>query len=96
MIRKTPLELGITKKQINQPTCGWKQSTYYIVDAAFSSGNPIHRRIIYTGFLDEKGNPSGYSGFLGGCVEDPQSLSEAFYLQPIAEINMDANKEHSL
>lgn len=69
------------------PENGWKPSAYYIIEIAYHEHNPIHKSILYTGFLNNKGEPDSYNGvFLQGDVEN--NFSNAYYLRPIAEINM--------
>ena len=45
-----------------QPKGGWKEKTWYLVEGATSTTNPVHKCILFTGILDRKGNPCGYSG----------------------------------
>jgi hypothetical protein len=46
------------------PEGGWKRLTYYVVKVQLYPGNFIHRAILYTGFLDKNGIPSGYACYL--------------------------------
>jgi len=86
----TPQMLGyITRLEI-PPKNGWKPDTYYIVDAAFSANNPIHRKIFYTGFLDDKGAPCGYNGFAKFSGGDySYDISDVYYIKAIREIDME-------
>ena len=77
---KTPNELRIKKGTVIEPEGGWLERRYYIVYAAFSAFNPIHRYIFFTGFLDSSGRPNGYNQFFGG----ENSISDTYYLEAIS------------
>jgi hypothetical protein len=47
----------------------WEQRAYYLVSVSFRPGNPWHHAILYTGFLDNKGFPCGYSGLFNPSYE---------------------------
>lgn len=49
-----------TPKGIIPPENGWEERTWYLVDVSYKSGNPVHKSLLYTGFLND-GNPSGYN-----------------------------------
>lgn len=75
-----------------EPEGGWKECTYYVVDTAWRSTNPVHRRILYVGFLNgRRGMPltGGYTVLLSRDFEtlaeysDPNDLH---YLKPVCEI----------
>ena len=83
----TPQMLGyITRLEI-PPIDGWKPDTYYIVDAAFSNQNPIHRRIFYTGF-PKYGKSNAYA-----CITSPvwhnEDILDWYYIKAIREIDME-------
>lgn len=68
---------------------GWKEQTYYVVDVAFSAGNPVHRRILYVGFLNgEPGRPlsGGYTCLLLAAGDTGSNPEKLHYLKPICEI----------
>jgi len=83
---KTPSELRIKKGTVIPPKGGWVKSTYYIVWASFSEGNPIHKYIFYSGFLNN-GEPAGYNGFLSTNISDKLDYSSAYHLEVIGEIS---------
>ena len=66
-------------KKIVPPVQGWEESTVYIVNAAFSSTNPVHRYLFYSGFLHE-GEPGNYNEFM--CCEDC-SFRQVYYLKAL-------------
>lgn len=69
---------------------GWKQLTYYVVDVAFSANNPVHRRILYVGFLNGSKGPlsGGYTCLMRDATgEDTSDLQKLHYLKPICEIS---------
>lgn len=85
---QTPLGLGIkTRKQarIIPPPKGWEESTWYIVDVAYSVSNVIHRALFYTGFLSEE-KPSGYNMLVSPGYEDPCRYSDAIYLKAVGRL----------
>lgn len=49
---------------VTPPPGGWKARTWYIVEASFAAANPIHRCLLFSGFLDNGLNPGGYSGLM--------------------------------
>lgn len=68
---------------------GWKEQTYYVVDVAFKASNPVHRRILYVGFLNgAKGRPlsGGYTCLLRADGDDQDDPEKLHYLKPICEI----------
>lgn len=50
----------------------WEPESYYVVNVSMRPGNPWHKAILYTGFLD-KGRPCGYSGIINPSYE-PQFM----------------------
>lgn len=83
-LNRTPAELKI-KRCVIPPPGGWNPNTYYIVDVAFNSSNPIHRAIFYTGFLSKGGHPQGYNSFV---TSDNAEISDAYYVKALAELNI--------
>lgn len=79
------------KKEIIPPKDGWKESTHYIVDVSYSSGNPVHRSIFYTGFLDN-GRPCGYN-VIFNPTSDLSHIGEVHYMKAIRVIEMDIDFE---
>lgn len=52
------------ERTIIPPVDGWKPQTYYIVEAAFSTTNPIYEYVFFSGFLNGKEEtPGGYNHF---------------------------------
>jgi len=45
------------------PEGGWEARTWYLVDVSVKYGNPVHKSLLYTGFLS-KGRPGSYSGII--------------------------------
>lgn len=56
-----------------RPKGGWKKNTWYLVHAAFGSGNPVSQYVLFTGFLDDNKEPSKYSAIF---QQDAVSTSE--------------------
>lgn len=90
-VGNTPLSLGI-EKGTRIPLKGkWKEQTYYVVEVAYSSTNPIHRSIFYSGFLNGKGGkPGGYNCVLSPTVDGKPSIGEYYYLKVVKIL---ANKD---
>lgn len=80
------------ERTIVEPEGGWKELTYYVVDTAWRATNPIHRRILYVGFLNGRpGQPltGGYTRLLARDWEDHVDYSDPnklHYLKPVCEI----------
>jgi hypothetical protein len=56
-------------KGIFPPEGGWRPHTWYLVDVSVKYGNPVHRALMYTGFLNGKdGQPGGYHGIFSANV----------------------------
>jgi len=74
-----------TKREIIPPINGWKESTYYIVEASFTSGNPITKYMYYSGFLNNLDKtPEAYNLFLN--LEDVNRISDVFYMKVLFQI----------
>lgn len=56
----TPQELGIRKGTRIYPEEGLESRSHYLVKVASSSCNPIHRAVMYTGFVGADGQPRGH------------------------------------
>jgi len=84
---RTPSELGIKKGTTVPPKGGWKASTYYIVEVAFSSCNVIFKTLFYSGFLVE-GEPSAFNGILS-TQSDAHRLKDTYYLKAVEELEID-------
>ncbi len=69
------------KQTIIPPRCGWKEHTWYLVDVAYNGGNPVHRDLLYTGFLGSDGTPQGYHALYaqGDCTP----IGRVYYLKAI-------------
>lgn len=78
---KIPSELNIKKGTIIEPIGGFQDSSYYVVEVAYSSHNPIHRAILYTGF-----NLGSYSAIF--CQGSVSSVEEVYYLKGLKEIEV--------
>jgi hypothetical protein len=72
---------------IYPPEGGWKEQCYYLVDVSYSSGNPVHRAIFFTGFLHSDGNPGGYSN-LWGSYDAPVFYSPfaVYYMKALRQL----------
>lgn len=82
------------KRVIKPPEGGWKPHTYYAVWVAWFVGNPIHKSIFYTGFLQSgegkyggfEGEPAGYNQIWNPTGDGPRSIDKVHFLEVIAEI----------
>jgi hypothetical protein len=75
-----------TINDIIPPENGWKQKTYYVVDVSFFKGNPVHRRIFYSGFLEDD-TPGAYNQFF--CSDNRRTINDIYYLKVIEEIKVE-------
>jgi hypothetical protein len=67
------------KQYIYPPEDGWQPKCHYLVDISFSSGNPIHRCIFYTGHLQD-GKPCGYNKLFN---EDRSEITDVYYMRAV-------------
>lgn len=66
-----------------------------VVDVSISRTNPIHRNILYSGFLSDKGHPIGYNAVWSDESNIP--ISDLHYLKVIRKIDIsDENIDLSL
>lgn len=70
----------------HKPKNGWKPNCWYLVEVAFSTNNPVHTSLMYTGFLDTMGNPCGYSCLIAENSGHMSSVHEAIYINPLKEL----------
>ena len=68
-------------KKIIPPKDGWKDRTFYWVNASFNKYNPISRYMFYSGFISN-GVPCGYNRFFGHDLD----INDAYYLEVIMEV----------
>lgn len=63
-----------------------KESSWYLVEVAFFKHNPIHRALLYTGFL-RNGKPGNYSFVLNPAWEPvAQPVDEPMYLKVLKHL----------
>ena len=74
-------------KGVHKPEGGWKEHTWYLCLGAFSTTNPIHEVVMCVGFVDDEGNPSGYSSLLSVTGGDKLNFNSLYFLQPIEELH---------
>jgi hypothetical protein len=43
------------------PPTPWEAECFYLVSVSMRPGNPPHKSLLYTGFLDNRKRPSGYA-----------------------------------
>ncbi len=76
-----------SSKAIIPPLNGWKEQTYYKVEASFNRQNPISEYIFYSGFLNGKnGEPGGYNQIWNGSMEDFHTINDVYYMKVIGEL----------
>lgn len=77
------------KPGVHIPTRGWKERCCYLVHISYAKENPIHRAVLYTGFLNGKNNgPGGYAQLWCGGYEEAINYSERriYYLSVIRQL----------
>ena len=63
-----------------------KENKYYVVDVALTKDNPIHRSILYSGFIN-KGKLEGYAKIFNGTYfEEFIHPSKYYYIKIVEEI----------
>lgn len=80
------MKLPPDKRTIVPPITGWEDRTYYVIDVAMSRTNLVHRSIFYSGFLSDKGHPTGYNAVWGDESNIP--ISKVHYLKVVRKIDM--------
>ena len=68
----------------------FKPQTYYTVEVAMATHNPIFQDIFYTGFLTEDGMPNGYNKLLQANVE----YNKIYYMKIMRELNTEIQNRH--
>ena len=66
---------------------GWLADTYYYVEVAFASNNPIHKVIFYSGFLHD-GKPASYNTFLNPTGTPNLDIRNAYYMKVLNIIDL--------
>jgi hypothetical protein len=70
------------------PINGWKEHTLYLVDVSMNAGNPMHKALFYSGFLQD-GWPCGYNGItsmIPSNDEGPREIHSVYYMKVIKEL----------
>lgn len=68
------------------PSIGWSERSYYVVDVAMASHNPVFRAILYTGILNASGEPSAYASLFWGGHDSTCHFNQVYYLRALAHI----------
>lgn len=69
------------------PRNGWQRHTHYIVDVSMNEWNPIHKRILYVGFLNGSNPLNGnYTGLLLAPGDDFVDMKDIHFIQAIRKI----------
>lgn len=72
------------------PDGGWKKSTYYAVEVAFTKTNCVHRSVFYSGFLNGvDGGPGGYNALMNPTYDrmyDDDPWRRVHYLKVLREL----------
>ena len=81
------LEMPPEKHEIIPPEGGWKELTYYVVDISVNKNNPVHRAIMYVGFLGKQ-NPlaGGYTGLMRTSGADCYPVNTLYFIRAVCEI----------
>ena len=89
LVDMLPSDFDCPKGRQILPKEGWKEKTYYIVEAAFSANNPIHRKIFFSGYL-HNGQPAGYNCFATfGAGSEHLTIEDAYFIKVVREIALD-------
>lgn len=76
-------------KEIIPPDEGWKPQSYYKVLISFSDTNPIHVAVLYTGFLNDHGEPGSYHKIWNPIYGRQYALHDVYYLKAVCKFDMD-------
>lgn len=76
------------KQTIIAPTEGWEERSVYLADVSYNDSNPIHRALIFSGFLNDPENaPGGYSKVINIIEGSSAPLSDLRYLKIIRKLS---------
>ncbi|KKQ07954.1 MAG: hypothetical protein US20_C0026G0022 [Candidatus Pacebacteria bacterium GW2011_GWF1_36_5] len=64
---------------------GWKESSIYLVEVCFSSNNPIHAALFYSGFL-RNGKPGNYNQLWNPSWDRTFNINQIYYLRVIKNL----------
>jgi hypothetical protein len=82
-------QLPPSAKTVIPPPNGWEDQTYYVVEVAHRTTNPIHRAILYVGFIPNKPhNPlaGGYTTLWSATYGQEYNPMKLHYLKFISKI----------
>jgi len=68
---------------------GWEEGALYLVDVSFNQNNPIHRSVLFSGFLRD-GEPGNYHMICNTSYERNFELKDVYYVKVIKKL---ASKE---
>lgn len=79
------------ERTIRTPEGGWKERTYYVARVADNPNNPIHRAIIYSGFLSDAGRisekPGRFAVALNACyVNESVPFDNLHFVEVVREL----------
>ncbi|MBU0564916.1 MAG: hypothetical protein KJ890_15610 [Gammaproteobacteria bacterium] len=67
------------------PPEGWEPESWYQVEVSFNRNNPVHRALLFTGFLHD-GQPGNYHYLTSSGWEELSKLDELHYLSPLKQL----------
>lgn len=67
------------------PPEGWEPESWYQVEVSFNRNNPVHRALLFTGFLHD-GHPGNYHYLTSSGWEEISKLDELHYLSPLKHL----------
>ena len=83
-------------QEIIEPQGGWEPSTWYVVDVSYREGNPIHKSLFFTGFLN-KGRPHGYNQLIPMSGPDfndgPADIDSVKYMKGLRRLISESEAE---
>lgn len=73
---------------IKRPKKGWKAHTWYRVLLSVRSNNPVFEGLLYTGFLNEEGEPSGYRAIISSTTPSKCYIeyNDVYYLKVVKKL----------
>lgn len=67
------------------PPEGWEPESWYQVEVSFNRNNPVHRALLFTGFL-RNGQPGNYHYLTSSGWGELSKLDEVHYLSPLKHL----------
>lgn len=80
---------------IIEPENGWEEEALYLIDVSFNKHNPIHRSVLFSGFLHNE-EPGNYHMICNTSYERNFELKDVYYLKVVRKLASKEDFESSM